>query len=362
MLGLFFALPFLVPEKVIRAPAALERVSGRSCVSLMRESLERHGDFTPRGASLSERIPNFEERIRSIENAIFTPKSFANQYKEQKGRFPKVKEIIDHFLPGHQKLLDRISALNDAVATDGEIKYYIEETLRALKWSDKEKQNLLDFKSENASLLEREFDPSDSQLRQMMERLWKNPYGDYGELIVALRTPGVEVQNLVFRIFENESVSPNALRHKNTLKSALDQKFQELAGMSSAQLRETKSRYPVVFNDQRSQEIEDIRQWIESKEVDLVINVEGRGHYFMEVKNYSKKMTTQRLQDSHGNGKSVLDQQKEMVEIIHFLGLERKYIPAIYFLKGIDAQAKEVLEENGVLVITNEISATRRNP
>lgn len=361
VLALVFSLPFLWPKGELRAPASVERVTGRSCITLMRESLERHGGFTPRGPAIQERIPQFENRIRQIENSLFTPKSFARKFQEEKGRPPKVKEVIDFLQPGHDNLLRNIEALNEGIEQDREIKYYIEETLRALKWSDKEKQNIIDFKNENRSLLDQDFNSNDTDLIQKLERLWKNPYGDYGELIVALRTPGVEVQNLLFRLKPDETISSSASRHKNVVKTALDEKFQELEGLSTSQINELKSRYPFVFSEQRSLELEDIRNWIESKEVDLVIDVEGRGHYFLEIKNYSKKMTSRKLQDSYGNNKSVLDQQKEMVEIIHFLGLERKYIPAIFFLKGIDADAKEVLEENGVLVITDEIAANRRS-
>ncbi|MEC7277848.1 MAG: hypothetical protein VXV96_16110 [Bdellovibrionota bacterium] len=349
ILGLFLALPFLNENPGHRLPAS-EAPSG-SCFHIMRESLERHGSFTPRGPAIKERIPNFEVKIQNIESRIITPKDFARTFKREKGRWPLIKEMVDFFESGHEALMREIQALEEGVGDDRELSYYVNETLNALEMSEKEQQNIITFKAENPQLLETTYDINDGEMVQKMEWLWKNPFGDYGELLVALKTPGVEVQNLHLRILPNQTISDNSRRHKEIVARALDIKFQELEGLPPAEVAAYKNRYPIVFTEARAQSLEDVRHWIESKEVDLVVNVEGRGHYFIEVKNYNREVDRSKIESGYRNKKSILEQQKEMVEIIHFLGLERKYIPAIHFVKGVNAEAKEVLEQNGVLVI-----------
>lgn len=325
-----------------------------ACADAMAAIIRDGQDFTPRGQALQDSISDYEQKMAEMEGLIFTPKSFAQDYYRQHGVAPTLKEIVEKIILGHQELVRKI---NDLKAGNPKVKYFVDETVKALNFSDKHKEKIQDFIRENKALLNKRINigkartAEEKELKQKLELIWKNPYGDFGELKAALHFQGVEAQNLHLRLYKVQAVGPQVEFHQNKIVEATTSAIESLENASDETMARFKERFPRVFADNRAEDLEAIKQWLESKEVDLITKSEQGRFYFIEVKNYQSLVNKDSLYEGHRGKKSVFEQQLEMKEILEFLELDSTYSPAITFLKGIDDEARQVLEEAGIMVI-----------
>lgn len=262
--------------------------------------------------------------------------------------------MIQKLILGHQELQREVHRLREF---DERVAYFVDETVSALNFSEKEKAKFQTFIEENASLLNSRFNPRDSgqsELRTQLESLWKNPYGHLGEMMAALHFPGVEVLNLHLRTQNNNAIGPRVNFHRNQLVEAIDRSFERIEESSPEALQSWKSRFPLIFTDGRMENPTDfskVKQWLQSKEIDLVTKAKEGKFYLLEVKNYTQLMDQEGLHSSYKGKKTVWEQQIEMKQIIEFLELDGTYTPAITFLNGIDEAATREFEQAGIMVI-----------
>lgn len=308
-------------------------------------------DYLPRGTSLKDKIPNYEAKIAAIEEKIFTIDEFASEYKRAHGSYPTIREVLQKILVGHQDIIRQVKKLR---RSDPKVAYFVDETVSSMNFGPKEKEKFEKFIEEYADLLDTPFNPKSKRLhevRGLVAGLWKNPYGDLGELLAALHLQGVEVQNLHLRIEKNKAIGPRINPHRNKVVEATERAFERLEQATPEAIESWKHRFPMIFTEKRSVKMENVKNWLESKEVDLVTKGKEGKYYFVEVKNYTMTMTLDILQDSPYGGKTIWDQQMEMKEIIEFLELDTLYTPAITFIKGVDEEAARKLEQAGIMVI-----------
>lgn len=269
--------------------------------------------------------------------------------------------MIQKLILGHQELQREIHKLREF---DERVAYFVDETVGALNFSDKEKAKFQTFIEENTSILNKRFNPRDpqqSQLREQLESLWKNPYGDLGEMKAALHFPGVEVLNLHLRMQNNNAIGPRVNFHRNQLVEATDRALQRIEEATPEALQSWKNRFPLIFTEGRTENMTDlskVKQWLQSKEIDLVTRAKEGKFYLLEVKNYTRLMDNEGLHSSYKGKKTVWEQQQEMKQIIEFLELDGSYTPAITFLNGIDEAATREFEQAGIMVIPFRLPVT----
>lgn len=346
---LFSARFYLDSSSPQRWPASLK--SPKQCSALARELLIDQEVFASDAIALRERIPNFDQRMALVESKLFTPKSFANEFKQEHGRYPTVKKTVDHLVKEHKALIAAVKALGEGLEDDHELQHYIVQTVELLERSDREVSNINEFFTEYAHLSSAVFDPKNGEIMQKMSWLWKNPFGAYGELSTAMRFPGVEAMGLSFRMDADKVMSNREVFHRDLIRKAVEDKVSLMEGYSNKQLAKLKKQYPHVLNFSTGREFNRLRSWFFSKEIDLIVRRGDGVYYLMEVKNYSRKLTAEKIANDPHGGKSILDQQKELIEMIDFLEIGDQYSPAIHFLKGVDEEAETLLKEAGIKLI-----------
>jgi mRNA-degrading endonuclease RelE of RelBE toxin-antitoxin system len=332
----------------LRAPASLAR---EGCSQAMMALLAEGREYLPKGVSLKNKIVDYDKKIAAIDAQIFTVKNFALDYHKEHGEFPLLKEVIQKIIVGHQDLVRSVLRLR---SSDERVAYFVDETVKVLNFKEKEKEKFQKFIQERATDLNKRFNPRDPEqrlLREELENLWKNPYGDLGELKAALHFPGVDVLNLHLRMEKNNAVGPRISFHRNKVVAATQKAIEKIEGASPEALQSWQNRFPAIFTEQRMEDLKLVKQWLQTKEVDLVTKAKDGRYYFQEIKNYNKTATLEVLHESYRGKKTVWEQQQEMKQIIEFLELEDTYTPAISFLQGIDDEAKRALEQAGIMVI-----------
>jgi|GEM_PF-3324111 len=350
--GLFMAIVLSGPISKNLSGRSLASVGELGCADALRAHLRETREYFERGTSLKSIVPNYDVEIEKIDNKLFTIKSFVRSFKALNGHYPKNIDVIKHIITGHQ---DLVGSILDLRRHGEDLAYFVDETVKSLNFKPKEKENILAFGRENPDLLDQVFDPNNSDTMRKLNSLWKNPYGDYGELLAALHFPGVEAQNLHLRSFKISAIGPKVDFHQNNIVAATTRAFERIENSGPEELQRLKERFPRVFSDQRSDDLEAIKSWLENKEVDLITKGRnGNRFYFLEIKNYNKLTTYDVLMDGFRGKKSVFTQQQEMREILEFLELDGTYFAAISFLKGVDEQGKRALEQEGILVVPFE--------
>lgn len=333
-----------------RAPASAELGCADAMEALIREARE----FEPRGRALKESIPDYEEKITEIENSLFTPKDFSRNYFREYNQNPTLKELLEKMILGHQQIIRSIEQLGEA---SDRVKYFVAETVRSLSFTEKEKTNYKNFLEEYRHLLNERINlvrPSselDKEMIQRIELLWKNPYGDFGELLAGLHFQGVEALGLHLRAQKIKAIGPKVNFHQNKIVEATSKAFNNLDRAGPETLARWKERFPTIFSGNRAEDLEQVKQWLESKEVDLITRSEQGRFYIIEVKNYNKMVDLETVTGGYRGSKSIYDQQIEMKEILEFLELDGLYYPAITFLKGVSPKARQLLEEAGIMVV-----------
>ncbi len=317
----------------------------------MQALLAEGREYLPKGVSLKTKIPDYDKKMAAIDAKIFTVKNFALEYKEEHGQFPVLKEVLQKIIVGHQDIVRSVHRLR---SEDDRVAYFVDETVKVLNFKDKEKERFQKFVQEHVSELNKRFNPRDPDqraLRDELEAMWKNPYGDLGELKAALHFPGVDVLNLHLRAEKNSAVGPRISYHRNKVVAATKSAIERIEAASPEALQSWRNRFPSIFTEQRMEDLDSVKQWLQTKEVDLVTKAKDGRYYFQEVKNYNKVATVEVLHESYRGKKTVWEQQQEMKEIIEFLELEGTYTPAISFIQGIDEEATRALEQAGIMVI-----------
>ncbi|MCF8059033.1 MAG: hypothetical protein K9K67_07040 [Bacteriovoracaceae bacterium] len=352
VLGLAMAIILSGPFPSEGPKRSLASVNDEGCANALRAHLRQNRQYFQNGVPLKSVVPNYDQEIEKIDRQLFTVKSFVNSFQKRTGRYPTYREVLDKIIRGHQDLVRSILNLG----SHGEdIAYFVDETVKSLNFTPKEKENILAFVRENPELLGKVFEPQNSDLTRTLDGLWKNPYGDYGELLAALHFPGVEAQNLHLRSFKISAIGPKVDFHQNNIVAATTRAFERIENSGPEELQRLKERFPRVFSEQRADDLEAIKTWLESKEVDLI--TKGRNDnrfYFLEIKNYNKLTTHEVLVNGYRGSKSVFTQQQEMREILEFLELDGTYFAAISFLKGIDEEGRRALEQEGIIVVPFE--------
>jgi hypothetical protein len=92
-----------------------------------------------------------------------------------------------------------------------------------------------------------------------------------------------------------------------------------------------------------------IQEWIQSKEIDVVYEVQGRS-IWLEVKNYNRPFTESMLRARDGK-RSILSQLSENQAILDFLGLNQEASVGFYSASGILPDAKYPLNRAGIQVL-----------
>lgn len=325
-----------------------------SCADAMEALIREGREFAPRGKALQDKIPEYEAKMEELEELIFTPKNFGRDHYREHGQNPTLRELIEKIIVGHRTLVLQIQKLGDA---HPQVKYFVDETVKSLRFTDKEKANIQEFIGQNRDLLDKRFNigkattEEEKEMRRALEGIWKNPYGDFGELKAAIHFQGVEAQNLHLRLHKIKAIGPQIEFHQNKIVDATTAAIEQLENASPEALARYRERFPAIFSGNRAEDLDAVKQWLESKEVDLITKGQNGRYYFIEVKNYDKPLDYETLMDGFKGKKSVMEQQIEMKEILEFLELDAFYSPAITLLKGVKPEAREALEGAGIMVV-----------
>ncbi|WP_372655338.1 hypothetical protein [Halobacteriovorax sp.] len=330
----------------------------RNCVDsingFMRTNPTKSGPIITGENSLASRIPNFEDFRNQMLASRPSIENFVKKYKDANDqRVPTNLEVIDFFTDYSDKLATHIRS---AKGHDERLDLYLEFSAAEIELSPSKLEKIASFKND-AEFRERiqlEYDPRSSDSRGLLDTLgWTNYKGHLGELDVLLRLENLQAQGVY--LSRAELLDPKAQVINDMFSSKLEEKF---AQVTLENLEEYKEKFPHIFKINEEIEAEEVLKrahtFLKTKEFDLVVKKNNK-YSLVEVKNYKHPIGVRDASEGGGNKKTILDQQLETIEILHFLGLEDTFFPTVAFLRGVTQEARDIFESKGISVLAQVV-------
>ncbi|MAE59477.1 MAG: hypothetical protein CME69_11385 [Halobacteriovorax sp.] len=345
---LFFLL-FSCAQHISRLPSDN---GDNNCANAVTNIYRSHSNYTNRiqvsPNSHGARLPGYEAKMKKIFSYVPSIKRFVKEYKAENQTTPLNKEVLAYLVTANKKVISELSSLK---AHHPDITKVIQRAREGIDYNEKQLEKLRSFKSEHRDFLSRRYDESNKRDKNTFRPYKKEFYGVLGEIDVFMKIEGSEGIGIHFDNRLDELV-PNERTHNRLLFEAVNDAENRLRGISPEAFNNLRQRYPLIFDrggDNLEERIERSVSWMRSKEIDIVASKQGQ-KFLIEVKNYSKVITKNSLNDDYGGRKkSIFTQQKELVELIEYLDLP--YRPMIVFRRGITEEAAQDLENIGFQVI-----------
>lgn len=320
----------------------------------MRTNPTKSGPILTGANSLGMKISNFEEFRSQMLSKRPSIENFVKKYQQDNdGEMPTNLDVINFFATATEGLTTHIRS---AKGIDERLDLYLELSAAEIELSPSKLEKISDYKSNNefTELLKIKYDPRSSESRQFLDSLgWTNYKGHLGELDVLLRLENLQAQGVY--LTHKELLDPNSQAVNDLLATKLDEK---IAQVSIENIDSYIEKYPHIFKDNSELSKQDIlkrgKVFLETKEFDLVIKKNNK-YSLVEVKNYKHPVSMREASESNGNKKTILDQQLETIEILHFLGVEDQFFPTVAFLRGVTPEAREVFESKGISVLAEVV-------
>ena len=321
-----------------------------SCHRLIKRIYSQTNNYTNNISihphSHGARTPGFENKIKSIFSYVPSVKKFVREYESLNNRLPKNSEILNYLIESNKKVISELGTLKTAKADTNQV---LKRIQKGISYNEKQLSKINQFKENESAFLSRTYNPQTKDDKNKFRSLKKEFYGTLGEVDIFMKLEGTHGVGIYFRD-HLEELSPKEAQHNRALFQAVDQAENRLRNISEDVFENMKQRYPLIF-DREGQNIEEkverVISWMRSKEIDIVANINNE-NYLVEVKNYVSVIDKNTLTRSHG-GKSILTQQKELIELIQFLDLD--YKPMIVFRRGVTSEASEILQNLGFEVL-----------
>lgn len=304
--------------------------------------------------SFAEDIADYQDIIKELENRSPSVRRFALDYKNRTGRYPYNREIVDYLELARNDIIKVALKLK---GKNEKAHFYVDKFIKSVKFTSSRLESLMAFRVESSSYLEKVYDPDDRSKLMIKLKSYKHPiFGDLGELDMAFRMKGIKWQS--FFLGGKVEKQNRFIAHYRKLFRVAKRRFLSTWEDGSDDIHlSVLSSYKYITkaiknkNDPKLKEIEKVIEWISSKEIDLVIEEDGRRILLVEVKNYLNVLTDRDLLSEAGVKKSIFAQQMEIKEILALLGLEDRFRLGIVFRRGITHTAKKLLETNGIAVL-----------
>ena len=339
-----------------RAPA-----SGKECseplLDIITDFSSKHsfrGNFIIEKGSFADVYTDYEKIIRELEARSPSVRRFASKYKDQNGRYPYNSEVLDYLESARNDIISVAMLLK---RKNEKTDFYVDKFIETVNFTSSRLKSLVEFREKNANYLEKVYHPKDRSELMSKMKSYKHPiFGDLGELDMVFRMKGVKWQSFFLGSKvkkENEFIA----YYRKLFRSAKAKFLKRWNESSEVVQLDVLSRYEYITkavenkSNPKLNEIEKVLEWISSKEIDLIIEEDGRRILLVEVKNYLNVLTEEDLLSVAGVKKSIFAQQMEIKEILNILDLESHFRLGIVFRRGITHTARKLLEENGISVL-----------
>ncbi|PIK15710.1 hypothetical protein [Halobacteriovorax sp. JY17] len=322
--------------------------------NFMSANPTKSGPIITGASSLGNKIPNFENfrsdmllKRPSIDNFV---KRFSVEHPDRK---PTNLEVLNFFERASEDLAGHIRS---AKGIDERLDFYLELSAAEIELAPSKLQKVAAYKSnaEFTALMKQTYDARTEDSAQIFNSLgWTNYKGHLGELDVLLRLENLQAQGVY--LARRELLDPKAQAINDLFSSKLEEKIAEVTLQN---IESYKEKYPHIFKVSENMSNEEIlkrgKVFLETKEFDLVIKKNNK-YSLVEVKNYKNPIGMRDASEGNGHKKTILDQQLETIEILHFLGVENEFFPTVAFLRGVTPEARAVFESKGISVLAEVI-------
>jgi hypothetical protein len=287
--------------------------------------------------SIAETSPELIHVLDDLNQLQLRPKSFKHEFQRIHRSPPELDDFKDFYLgrseiynSGMREFIERLDHSSPALASRVK-RNHLEQTI--------ERDQLVDL-IKNARN-ENEVVSKATAMNNLMS-------GALTELQATVSLSGVQTMGLRLEAMKDI---------KQTIAKRAEQALNQLNASPTGLQRLTAS-YPHIFKNPRvihlherahAVRMERIQEWIESKEIDVIRQVDGKTRW-VEVKHNHDAFTLDRFKDGTAH-KSPFDQIIEDKEIIEFLRLSDKIELEYLATGGMSDEVKTLLEQNGVKVI-----------
>jgi hypothetical protein len=339
-----------------RIPASLNKCS-EPLLDIITDFSNKHsfhGNFIIEKGSFADDFPDYKNIIRELEKRSPSVRRYALEYKDKNGRFPFNSEVLDYLELARNDIINVALLLK---RKNEKVDFYVDKFIETVKFTPARLETLEAFRNESSEYLAKAYDPNDRGDLMRKMKSFKHPiFGDLGELDMVFRMKGVKWQSFFLGgkvNKENRFVGHYRKLFQNAKLKFLQtwEESSEDVHLSALSLYQYINKAIENKNSPKLSEIEKVLEWISSKEIDLVIEEDGRRILLVEVKNYLNVLSEDDLLSEAGVKKSIFTQQMEIKEILSILGLEKQFRLGIVFRRGITHTARKLLESNGIAVL-----------
>ncbi len=330
----------------------------RNCVDsingFMRTNPTKSGPIITGVNSLASKIPNFDEFRDQMLSKRPSIDNFVKNYKDtHNGAIPTNLEVLDFYTDYSDRLATHIRS---AKGIDERLDFFLEFSAAEIELSPSKLEKVANYKvdPEYTEMMKKAFDARSSDSRGFLDSLgWTNYKGHLGELDVLLRLENLQAQGVY--LSRAELLDPKSQTINDIFSSKLEEKISQV---TLENLEEFKEKFPHIFKENDELDAEEVIKrahiFLKTKEFDLVVKKHNK-YSLVEVKNYKHAIGLREASESNGNKKTILDQQLETIEILHFLGLEDTFFPTVAFLRGVTQEARDVFESKGISVLAEVV-------
>ena len=305
--------------------------------------------------SLAKLVPEYTTRMLEIEKLVPDPLKYVKYYVGEYDRVPTNQEVIDYLLTANRMAIDRLKSFK---GINRNIDHYVDIAIDFSVFSQRQIDRMVDYAENHEALMHQRFRINHRKNKKIADSSFIISFqtrmqGAVGEFDVVMRLNGVRGQGIHFKFVPNETHKSSRILSK-LLEKRVKKVFTELETLDDKELSKVFDNFPHIFRVSEGQSTSEIitrgREWIESKEIDVITKKDER-YVVWEVKNYNDLVTMGTLEKGSNSRKSILDQQLELREILEFLGMNELFSQGIIFRRGVDLKAAKLLTDLGINVV-----------
>jgi len=300
--------------------------------------------------SLAATREGYNELFEKIYAMVPTPEKFIESHFSEFKRQPLIKDSLQYIAESSRQL---VKTLNELRAEYPDARDLIFSTSTNVNYDVFRENKANEILSVFEGNLSEAFDPSNPSHWRLFLRLLPDFHGNLGEFDVAMRLNHVLGKGVTLRSQYRRGHPVN--NFLSLFQKHLKARLQKLSdNLDHQKITELNNRFPHIFKNNThltaKAALKKAVTWIETKEFDVISLLSGTNFAIVEVKNYAQVMQLNTILDER-QGKSILSQQLELLDIISFLKLENRLMPFIAFRNGVSADGKTYLEKKGIHVL-----------